>query len=249
MKQIKSFGIARLLIAACAEFHKSVVKMISAVPSIVTFLGNLFPEYQQAADELQQAIGGSSRLVNTRKLTEKDKARDAYISRLFKSIKDLMRSPTDWEKTYAELIWDAISQYEGLAGYEMNKQTSMVRNLLTALAVTEVEAAVRAIRLDLLVRQIADSNNEFATEMNVRIEGEAKKGKVDARKQSRLTNKVYAQVVQKINAIAIVSPTTDTDELIDKTNALVEEYQRVIKNMRPGGSGNEKITKKDTPEE
>ena len=240
MKQIKSFGIARLLIAACAEFHTSVVKMISAVPSIVTFLGSLFPEYQQATDELQQAIGGSSRLVNTRKLAEKDKARDAYISRLFKSVKDLMRSPTNWEKEKAELIWDAISQYDGLTGYEMNKQTGMVRNMLSALAVPEVEEAVRTVRLDLLLRQIADSNNEFATEMNVRVEGEAKKDKTNAREQSHLTNKVYAQVVQKINAIAIVSPTADTDEFIDKMNALVEEYQRVIKNMRPGGSGNEK---------
>ena len=166
--------------------------------------------------------------------------RDAYISRLFKSVKDLMRSPTDLEKSNAEVIWDAISQYSGLTGYEMNKQTGVVRNMLNVLAVPEVDAAVQTLRLDLLVKQIEDANNEFAVEMNVRVEGEAEKLKITASEQKNLTNKSYAQVVQKINAVAVVSPTPDTDEFIDKMNALVEEYQRVIKNMQPGGSGNEK---------
>jgi len=250
MKQIKNFNISRLLASACVEFHTSVVKMISVMASIVRSLGDLFPEYKQSTDDLLQAAGRNPSLVNTRKLTETDKARDAYVIRLFKSIKDLMRSPTAWEKEKAELIWDAISQYEGLTGYEMNKQTGVVRNLLAALGATEINAAITALRLDLLVRQIGDSNFEFAAEMNVRIEGEAEKMKITAREQSRLTNKVYAQVVQMINATAVVSPTADTDELIDKMNALIEEYQRVIKNMRPGGSGNEKRKKKeeDTPE-
>ena len=90
-------------------------------------------------------------------------------------------------------------------------------------------SAIRLLDLNGLVTQIEQYNNNVYELMVGRIETESKKTKINT----------LAEVVICINTAAI-SPDTDVDELVERTNALIEEYRRVISRMQPGGPGNEK---------
>ena len=246
MKQIKTFGLTNLLASASLEFHNSAHNVISSFGAIVATLGNLITDYQ-ASIQLQQRAGNKDkRLANTRAIAEKDKVRDAYLNRFFKSVSDLLISPVAGEKAAAQIIDDAISRFRGLSGYEMNKQTGEVKNMIITLRQQQIWNAAVQLGLDHLAEQIDSANADFESEMNTRIEDESQKEKLNTSQQRKATEKIYAQIVQKINAVAIVTPSAETDGCIDKLNALIEEYERTISSMRSGGAGNEKRKKKDS---
>ena len=250
MKTIKNFNLSKLLVAACIEFHDSVVSLISAIPALVTALGDTFSDYKNEINALKDAANKSIRLANTRAITEKDKVRDALLRRFFKYVADYLKSPIDEEKAAAQMIDDVISRYRGLADYEMNKETGEVKNMISALRPQPIMHAILDLSLDGLIEKIDDANYDFINEVTVRVDGESKKSKLNTKEQRVATRAAFESVTQKLNAISILTPTADSDKCIDKINALIDVYDLTIAHMRAGGSGNEKLPKKDnSPEE
>ena len=247
MKKIKVLRLSRLLASASVAFHSSVEGIIFLFTTINTTLGALLLDYKTSI-QLQQLAGNRDlRLANTRSITENDKVRDTYLRRFFKYIADFLKSPDAAEKDAALIVSDAISRFRGLMDYEMNKQTVEMQNLVTVLRTQPVMQAVADLDLTILVDKIADANAIFQGEMDTRIMDESKKIKLNTIEQRKETERLYLQVVDKINAMAILMPSSETDNCIDQLNALIDQYDRVISGMRAGGSGNEKLPRKETP--
>ena len=249
MKQIAVFHLTRLLAAASLEFHNSVLGIVSAFGGVVASLGNLTDQYRDAIELQQRAANKERGLSNTQAINEKDEARDAFLSRFFKAVSDFARSPIADEKAAAQTVNAAVSRFRGLTGYERNKQTGEIRTMLIALRQPAVWDAADVLGLHRLIEQIETANTDFETEMNIRIEAEAQKEKLNFAEQRKATEAVYAQIVQKINAVSVVQPTDETDNCIDRLNALIDEYNRTIASMRAGGTGNESRKKKENPEQ
>ena len=245
MKTIKKFGLTKLLVAACIEFHDSVVSIISTIPAIVSALGDTLGEYKDKIVALKSAANKETRLTNTRAVTEKDNVRDALLSRFFKYVTDYLKSPLDNEKSAAQTIEDTISRFRGLVKYEMNKETGEIKSMIDSLRPQPVANALLTLGLDSLVQKIEDANNDFISEMTARVDGEAKKSKLNTREQQSAARIAFDNVTKKINAIAILTPSADSDKCIDQINALIDAYDRTISHMRSGGAGNESLPKKD----
>ena len=248
MKQIITFYLTRLLASASLEYHTTAYNIISAFGNVVSALGKLADDYREAIELQQRAANKHRTLVNTDAIIDKDKLRDAYINRFFKTLNDFLISPVANEKATAKTIFSLVSRFRGVTGYERNKQTGEVRNMVLTLHQPDVWDAADALNMRGIIDQIENANLDFEREMNVRIEGESQKVKLNTAQQRKATEAIYSQIVKKINAVAIVSPTSDTDNCIDRLNALIEEYNRTIASMRTGGTGNEKRKKKVTPE-
>ena len=248
MKQIQKFSLTRLLESASLEFHSSVIVILCMFQSVGDALGYLVDEYRNAIDAQQQAALKDMRLSNTRNIKELDRIRGAFLNRLFKYIKSFLLSPDSTEKHYAETIYDEISRFSGISSYEMNKQTGEIKKLLLVLQQPNLADMLQHLHLNHLIIQITDSSNAFENEMATRIENEAKKEKRNTAEQRKVTETVYRQVVLHINAIAVIASTEENDLCIDKLNALIDEYKRTLAHMRSGGSGNEKINGKESPD-
>ena len=249
MKEIKSFKMTKLLGLASVEFHSFVTSILLIFEGVFDSFKDLIDEYAKSVDLQRQAGNKNMRLANTDALNEKDKVRDAFISRFFKSVKDFQRSPDTGEKKAANIIYNEISRFEGLTSYEKNKETGFVKNLLTSLQLPDVWNAVNTLRLETLYEQIAKANADFEQEMNIRFEGELQKDDLNARQQRKTTEDLYNKVVKYVNAHGLVNPSSDIDECIDRMNVLIDEYERTISHMRPGGSGNESLPKTDDDDE
>ena len=249
MKQIVTFYQTRLLASASLEYHTTALNIITGFGSVVSNLGKLTDDYREAIELQQRAANKHRTLVNTNAITEKDKLRDVYISRFFKILNDLLISPVAVEKAAATTIFSVVARFRGVSGYERNKQTGEVRNMILTLKQPDIWDAAGTLNMRLIIEQIENANLEFEREMNIRIEGEAQKVKLNAAQQRKATESIYTQVVQKINAVAVVSPSNETDSCIDRLNALIEEYNRTIASMRIGGTGNEKRKKRVKPKE
>ena len=249
MKQIKSLSLTSLLASASLTYHTTAHTIIAEYGSFIASLGTLFDDYAHAIDLQKRASTKSRGLANTTALNKEDEIRDAYLNRFFKTLSDFMISPIDHEKTNAHTINKEVTRFRGLSNYERNKQTGEVNNMLEILQQPEIKKAITALKMELIVENIRTSNADFETAMNTRINKEAQSENLNAAQQRKATETLYAQVVQKINALAVISTTEEIDDCIDRLNALIEEYNRTIASMRAGGSGNEKRKKKETPQE
>ena len=249
MKKIRTLNMTRLLESASVAFHTSVTAVIAQFATIISTLGSLLADYKESIDAQQRAGNKDIRLANTRSITEMDKTRDTYLRRLFKYVADFLKSPDATEKANALVVSDAISRFRGLMEYEMNKQTVETQNLLTVLHTNPVMQAAIDLGLTDLVGKIADANSWFQGEMDTRVLDESKKEKLNTVAQRKITEGIYAQIFDKINAMANLMPSAETDNCVDQMNALIDQYARIISHMRSGGSGNEKLPKKDKDEE
>ena len=245
MKKIKQFSQTKLLASASVAFHSSVAAIATLFATIVNTLGTLLPSYSASIETQQRAGNKDLRLANTRPIKEMDSTRDTFLRRFFKYIDDFARSPIADEKTNAQTIIGAVARFRGVTDYEMNKQTVEVQNLTTVLRTLPVMQAVSDLGLTDLVDKIADANSWFQGEMDTRVKEESKKEQLNTAAQRKNTEELYIQITDKINAMANLMPSAETDECVDQINALVDQYTRTISHMRSGGSGNEKLPKKE----
>ena len=244
MEQIKSLSLTALLVGSHAEFHTSVLSLITATTPEVLFIKVFFSDYQREVEKLLSLVNKSNRLPQTKELKEADNGRDAYLRRLFKSVKDLMKSPSSDEKEAAEKIWNVIVSYKGIMENEINKETAQIRGLFRDLETEELEAALKYVFLDDIIGRMKTYNDIVVEEMDKRVKLESKKQKIDTAEQRKIVNDLYASIVRQVNAFAIAMPSEEVDEFILSLNSLIDEYKRVISHMQPGGTGNEKVNKK-----
>jgi len=238
--------MTKLLISASLIFHAAVAAIVESYSSIKTLLGDILTDYNKQINALSDIGSKNLRLVNTRELEEKDKVRDAYIVRLTSAVSNYLKSPVAQEKANAQIVSDAISRFKGLSKYEMKKQTGEVQNMIKALREPQVMVAVDALDLGGVLTKLDAANSEFISAMSERIDGEAKKDDTKAKDKRKEIEATYAKIVDKLNSLANIAPTADSDDCIDRINALVKDYDRSLSRMRAGGAGNESLPKKDS---
>jgi hypothetical protein len=245
MEQIKKFSISQLLGGAFAEYHNSFILIVQEFDLDTLHIKALFPPYRTEVETLNVVVTKSTKLVNTREIGQGDEIRDRSLNRFFNLIKDMKSSPNMNEKPHGELLWDIISHYDGLSKYEMNKQTAMVKGMLNDLSKPEAQDAIEKLNLTSLVADIYQQNSQVEDLMLRRIDGEAEKESVKTTEQRKIVSTLYNELVLYINATAVLEPQEMVSNLIEKVNALIDGYRRMVANMRPGGAGNESIAKKE----
>ena len=248
MRQIKKFSFTRLLDGAFAEFHSAFIVIITAFGFTKLSIEKLFADYQKASEKLNKSINRSRKSPNTQELAKADGIRDRVINRLFKLVKDFWKSPILEENAAGTTLWNIISSFEGLTTYEMNKQTALTKVMLMDLNKPAAIAAIGVLNLGSLIEQIELYNSEVEALMADRVEKESKIEKVNIPELRREITSMYEEIVLHINAVAVLIPDKDVEELIVKVNTHIEQYERVTTYMRAGGSGNEKRTKKEDDE-
>jgi hypothetical protein len=244
MKKIKTIRLTSLLASASVEFHSVILGILMAFQDFIPQIKSLLERYQDAIKSQQLAGNKNPKLSNTREITEKDKARDLLMNRFFKTVKDFLKSPIEEEKKSAQTVYDEISRFEGTSSYEKNKETGEIKKFLEAVQLPSVWDAIGVLRLDYLIYQITNANSEFDSAMNTRAMGESQKTTLNAAEQRKITESIYLELVEMINALALVSPSEEINECINQINIQIDEYGRTIAHMQKGGSGNESIAKK-----
>ena len=244
MKKIKTFSLTKLLASASVEFHSVILGIFMTFRTFIPQIQSLLERYQDAIKSQQLAGNKNPKLSNTREIAEKDKARDLLMNRFFKTVKDFLRSPIEEEKKSAQILYDEISRFEGISSYEKNKETGEIKKFLSAVQLPNVADAIGVLRLEHLIEQIANANNEFDYAMNTRAMGESQKTTLNAAEQRKITESIYLELVEMTNALALVSPSDEINDCINQINIQIDEYERTIAHMRKGGSGNESIAKK-----
>ncbi|MDL2248024.1 DUF6261 family protein [Bacteroides sp. OttesenSCG-928-J23] len=252
-KKIDSFSISNLLVASHYEFHRSTYALILETTAAVLKIEDLFPQYDTEIGVLFQLVNRAQGSVFSEKIKEMDLKRDGLIGELFTIVDFAAGSQIPTRKEPGLMIKRVIAPYRGIASNEYTKETGQIRGMLRDLgAADELVDAQDALGLGAVVQELRKTNNKLAeymgersTEMGTR----AATNNTNTDEQRRIVDDLYRQIIEKVNAVAIVLPDPAIDTFIDAQNGIVLQYKHVLANQKAGGTGTEKGTGKDKEEE
>ena len=222
--QISSFNMAKMTVGACANFHATTVKYITATTPEVLHIENKFAAYQEKVNLLESIVNRQQTFVSTGKLKRSDAVRDNAGGVITGSIHLNLTTPVEAKRMAAELLNPQVSAYRNIRYHEYNKQTAEVRGFLRVLDLPENQAAIETLNLKEEVEALRAANAEFEKYYDERVlEASERKDIQDINTEELIdeTNTLYRELVQIMNAYAIVQSSEELNAFIAKMNGLV----------------------------
>lgn len=249
METIKTLAVTHLLLASHYEFHRSAEQLMRQATAEALHIETLLPRYKEAIGLEFEIISYNNLLTNTQLLRELDKIRGELLSRLTILIDAARYSPIEAEREAGQALRIILSPYRNIARNEYTKETGQLRGLSRDMNTPVAQRHLATLSLTAVERQLSQANIAFADAMQERIATEAARPQnligYSTKDQRKAVDKLYKQIIEMVNAYALIAPTEEIAAFISRMNALIDQYKRVLKHLRPGGSGNEEIDKQD----
>ena len=238
-KQIKSFGMAKMTIGSCADFHHQVMKHIEAATPAALHISDKMTAYEAAIATLDSIVNRQRAFVTTKTLADADDVRDRAVSVIISAARIFRKSPVAEQSEAAELLSPQLSAYKGITRHEYSKQTAEVRGLLAVLDQSENKAAAATLGLSGVVDALREANATFEESTKARTEeisGRMAQSDVNSADALDAANELYKAIVLTVNAYAVVQPSDEINAFVDALNGTVEYYSRIA-GGKPSGSG------------
>lgn len=238
-EQIKSFGMSQLSIGATSDFHTHVYGLIEAATPAVLHVEELAVRYKQAKETLASVVNRRTAYVSTAQLKESDERRDDGVSTIFGTVSASERSLVPARREAATRLRAELAPYWKMRYHEYSKQTAEGRGMVATLRLAENAAAVTALGLDDEVDAFEEANEAFDALFVQKAAEESERMDVkdlDSAQVVNDANTLYAQIVQVVNAYAIVSPTDEINAFIKDVNGFVGVFARIASGGTSGGT-------------
>lgn len=237
--QIRSFGMSQMTIGSCSDFHSKVLGFITSATPAALHVENLTAGYTLAVETLASIVNRQRAFISTASMKENDKVRDNAGGTINNVISAFLTSPVEEKSNEAHLLFPQISPYKGMRNHEYTKQTAEIKGMLAMLDQTENKAAIAKLGLTEEVEALRKANIAFeeaflskATEMSNRLtQNDIKSANIIAE-----ANTLYSEIIQTVNAYAIVKPSEIITTFITNINGLVGVYSRIAGSSNSGGS-------------
>ena len=239
-KQIQSFGMTQMTIGACSNFHTTAVKYINEATSAALHIDDKAPAYTDIASLLASIVNRKRAFVSTPQMREADKLRDNATGTISLVINAYTHSAVDECRTAAQLLYQQMSPYRGIGNHEYNKETAEIRGMLAMLAEPENAAAVTTLGLTKEVEALREANATFEEAFDARndeVSAMVSQKNISSADTVAEANRLYQEIVQTVNAYAIVQPTEELNAFIDKMNGLVGSLASVSGSSTNGSEG------------
>lgn len=250
--QIKSFGMSAMTIGSCSDFHTQVNKLITAATPAALHITAQAPGYSEASALLASIVNRQRSFIATASLADTDRTRDNAGGVISNVVGAYLTSPVAEKREAAMLLSPQLSAYKGIRNHEYTKQTAEVKGMLAVLDETENAAAVATLGLTEEVEALREANAAFEAkflekteEMSARMD----QRDISSKDTVAEANALYQDIVQTVNAYAIVQPSDEISTFIASVNGLVGTYSSIAGSASKGGSASGGDTPALEPEE
>ena len=243
--QIQSFGMSKMTIGSCNDFHNRVNTFIQDATPAALHIEQQAVAYAEAIKTLDSIVNRERAFVSTKALREADQVRDSAAGVISQVINACLTSPVTERRAAAQLLDAKMASYRGIRNHEYTKQTAEVRGMLVML---DAQAeAVDTLGLSLEVEALREANATFDTQYYARTaESGVRKAQSNVKSSEVIEqiNKLYNEIVMLVNAYAVVQPTDAINTFIGNVNGVVAAFSRIAGSST---SGNGEIGEGEAP--
>ena len=131
--QIKTFGMSRMSIGSCCDFHTKVNACITTATPAALHVTEKATAYTAAIELLSFIVNRERAFVSTVTLAEADDTRDRGSGVIAQVVNAYLTSPVADKRAAAILLNAKMSPYRGIRKHEYTKQTAETRGMLAML--------------------------------------------------------------------------------------------------------------------
>ena len=240
--QIALFGQTGLPVGIYASFHDQTNDLIQATGAEALHIKAQAEAYAQSLELLNGIVKRSTAYVSTKKLNDADKERDHALGVVINII-IAHKTSVIASKQQAALALDAmIAPYKGISNHEKGAQTREVAGLIGVLSTEEATAYLTTLHLTEELEALVLKNAQFEVLMSGKLVEEVERTPqtdIETTELRKQLDAQYAEIVQTVNAYAIVQPTDEINSFIAQMNALITLTKRSAASVGKGGKEEE----------
>ena len=227
--QVKNFNKTRLPIGTQTNFHKKVLTLIGTTTAAALHVEGLEPQYEAAVATLSSIVNRPTTYVATQSRQDVDDRRDRLVGVIHQIINAHKTNPIDEKRAAATTLGALMAPYRSIARHQYAKETEEINGMLAVLEAHTTEVGLLGLTDE--VAALAEANEAFEAVIDEKIAEEQARQAIndtDSKEAMSAANNLYDQIVQVVNAYAIVSPTDEIEGFIDQLNATVAVYAAMI---------------------
>lgn len=228
-KQVNNFNKTRLPIGTLTNFHKKVLTLIGTTTAAALHVEGLEPQYAAAVETLSSIVNRPTTYVATQSRQDVDDRRDRFVGVIHQIINAHKTNPIAEKQAAAATLGALMAPYRSIARHQYAKETEEINGMLAVLEANPEETALLGLTDE--VAGLKEANEAFEAVIDEKIAEEQARQAVsdtDSKEATSAANNLYDQIVQVVNAYAIVSPTDEIEGFIDQLNATVAVYAAMI---------------------
>ena len=233
IKQIEDFRVESLDNGSHFAYHTTVVGWAKADTHVAAKFPTFINPYDTALGEEDRVIKTSPKNMLTDDIAASDQLRDE----LYRSYRDIVKAMDGIAipemAAAAKILQQHIKDYRINVYAQLDKETGNLLNFTNDLKGKYAEQ-VAALNLTNIVEKLAEANEQTAELLRQRDIAN-KNREVGATKRARgSVDKAYRNLIQMVNAHALVEGEADYADFIDQVNSLIRRYRQQVLGQTSG---------------
>lgn len=227
MKQIEDISLPRMNNGAHFTFVSNILARAEADTAVKAKAASLVTALHDALAVEDEALKISQKSLLTDEIAKADADRDALYAGYKKAVEGFLAIPVaDMAQAATELA-QHIKDYRINTTDQLDKETGLLVNFITDLE-GKFSEQVKKLSLTAFVTNMKEANERVRT-LTLQRTNERMTLPVGALKSARLSSdKAYRELVQMVNALALVLGEADYVPFIDYANTEIVHYKREV---------------------
>jgi cell division protein ZapA (FtsZ GTPase activity inhibitor) len=224
MIQIQSIAFTSYNLGLHCDYHYQAYGLMTKAGAEVLHIGTLLPAYAELVEMESSIVHRQTTYVSTEQLKAADKARDNAVGVVMKVIQAHCSTTIETKRTAAKALDAMIAPYKGMTEHAYRSETREVAGLLAVLNKEEAKAHIATLNLTEEVAALTEKNADFEAVFNKKLQEEVERlpqKDIDTEELRKQVDAKYAEIVQTVNAYAIVQPTEAIEAFIAQMNGLI----------------------------
>ena len=226
-KMINSISLTRMNSGAHFEYVSMVLTSIQSQAAVKQKVSDLVAALASAIEAEDEALKVSTKSFITDDLAQADQDRDTFYAGYKKAVEGFLHTPVADMAQAAKVLKQHIKDYRINTRAQIDQNTGLLANFIADLE-GKYAAQVATLGLSVFVTHMKEANERVRTLIRQRV-NERMGITVGALKAARVnTDAAYHNLVQMVNALALVNGDADYAAFIDYVNAEITRYKREV---------------------
>ena len=241
-QQIQNYGMTNLTLGLYASHLTQTNSLIQATGAEALHITEKAAEFSASLELLNGIVKRSTAYVSTQKLNNADKERDNAMGVILNIITAHLTNTIVSKRQAAEALDAMVAPYRKIRYHEKGAQTREVAGLISVLSTEEATAYLTTLHLTEELEALVLKNAQFEVLMSGKLMEEVARTPqtdIETTELRKQLDAQYAEIVQTVNAYAIVQPTDEINGFIAQMNALITLTKRSAASVGKGGKEEE----------
>jgi hypothetical protein len=226
-KKVTRFQYKNLRNEAHVQFHDTFVGLVNKFNSSILDIKPQFDAYLLLLATEKSALDVVRKSALTEAIDEQDTMRDSIFRGFDNAVRSALNHFDPSKREAAKTIRVALDKYGNIAAKPLDQETAVLRDMIAQLRTPACAPAVEQLMLSEWLERLEAENEHFDWLMMQCCEETAAQSHVNMRAARTAVDHDLREILDRLEALALVSPNDIHEPFFNELNAVMEHYRNL----------------------